>query len=87
MNIKVYTDINKLSSKLWDQISENIFFVNYRFLKTFFNNHKNVIHLFILDGSNRVYGHIFNLNIKNIAHYSSNYIYKYFSNLEILVVC
>jgi hypothetical protein len=83
MNIKVYTDINKLSSKLWDQISENIFFVNYRFLKIFFNNHKNIIHLFVLDGSNRVYGHIFNLNIKNIAHYSSNYMYKYFSNFII----
>ena len=54
MSIKVYTDINKLSSKLWNQINENIFFVNYRFLKSFFNNHKSIIHLFILDGSSRV---------------------------------
>ena len=80
MSIKVYTDINKLNSESWDLDSENIFFIKYKFLKSFFNNHKNITHLFVLEKSNRLYGHIFNLNIKNIAHYSSNYLFKYFSN-------
>ena len=83
MSIKVYTDINKLNSKSWDLNTENIYFLKYKFLKSFFINHKNITHLFILEKSNRLYGHIFNLNIKNIAHYSSNYLFKYFSNLII----
>ena len=83
MSIKVYKDINKLNSKSWDLNTENIFFLKYKFLKSFFNNHKNITHLFIIEKSNRLYGHIFNLNIKNIAHYSSNYLFNYFSNLII----
>lgn len=83
MSIKVYTDINKLNSKSWDLNTENIYFLKYKFLKSFFNNHKNITHLFVLEKSNRLYGHIFNLNIKNIAHYSSNYLFKYSSNLII----
>jgi len=75
MSIKVYTDINKLNSKSWDLNTENIYFLKYKFLKSFFNNHKNITHLFVLEKSNRLYGHIFNLNIKNIYKGASNDIY------------
>ena len=77
MNLKINYDISTLDIDSWEKYSENEnFFTNYNFLKHFSENHKNFEHLFVLNGKNRFYGNIFNVKVKGLSDYSSNFILK-----------
>ena len=80
MDLKINYDISNLEIESWKKHSENVF-ISYNFLKHFSENHKNFEHVFVLNGKNRCYGNIFNIKVKGLSDYSSNFILKYLLGL------
>ena len=77
MSIKVYNDFSTLDKNTWVKyFKQDNLFINYNFLRHFSENHKNFEHLFILNGKNRFYGNIFNVKVKGLSDYSSNFVLK-----------
>lgn len=65
--LKIFSDINSVP-KEWEEIRLPIF-LNYNFLKIFYENHNRIQHLFAIKEGTRIYAHIFSLKFKKTKNY------------------
>ena len=83
MSIKVFNNLDSISSDLWNSsIEDNNLFVRYDFLKYYFDNHKDIEHIYVISENERLYGHVFNINLSDMSHYTKytflRYIFYFF---------
>ena len=67
---KVFTKIQKIE-KEWKKVTTPDF-LNINFLKIYYQNHKKIKHLFIVNDNFRLYAHIFKLTLNKTKNYLDN---------------
>ena len=78
MSIKVFNNLDSVSADYWnDSIEDNNFFIKYDFLKYYSDNHKEIEHIYVISEDERLYGHVFNINLSDISRYTRYTIFKY----------
>jgi hypothetical protein len=78
MSINIYNNIKDFTEDQWNNvIDHSSFFISYNFLNSYFKNHKYIQHLFCFNNNNRFYGHVFNVNLSQLMHFSNNRFGKY----------
>lgn len=82
MSSKIYYDISEVNAKEWAKsINPNNLFINYNFLSHFSKHQKELVHIYYLDGKNRFYANIFNINIRGLKGYSNYKLFKFIIKL------
>jgi len=78
MSVNIYNNIKDFAVDQWDNvIDHSSFFISYSFLNSYFKNHKDIQHLFCFNNNNRFYGHVFNVNLSQLFHFSNYSFGKY----------
>ena len=78
MSINIYNNIKDFTEDQWNNVLDHSsFFISYNFLNSYFKTHKYIQHLFCFNNNNRFYGHVFNVNLSQLMHFSNNRFGKY----------
>tara|TARA_B110000263_G_scaffold240557_1_gene243855 strand:+ start:3122 stop:4207 length:1086 start_codon:yes stop_codon:yes gene_type:complete len=78
MSIKVFNNLDSVSADYWNNsIEDNNLFVRYDFLKYYSDNHKEIEHIYVVSENERLYGHVFNINLSDISNYTRYAFFKY----------